>query len=79
MDAAPCDLAAQALTTAQEAGGVTDETMTWTEQFLASLQQTDDAMLLYWGSYVGDAYRGSDPGSTLPYMLVDVVKYCEGG
>ena len=25
-----------------------------------------------------DAYRGSDPASTLPHVLVDVVGYCEG-
>jgi len=78
-DATPCDLVSQAMSTVEQAGGVTNETMELTQKFLDAIQHTDDAILLHWGSYVGDAFRGSDPGSTLPYMLADVVKYCAGG
>lgn len=73
-----CAWAQDAMDSAHD--GVTDETMRLVAEFVASLQRLgpDDVTLLYVGSYVGDAYRGSDPALTLPYVLADVVTFCQG-
>jgi hypothetical protein len=82
---APASAAEESCAWAQDAmdsahDGVTDETIRLVAEFLASLQLLgpDNVTLMYLGSYVGDAYRGNDPALVLPYVLADVVTFCEG-
>ena len=72
-----CSLAREAATSATE--GVTNQTMSLTAELLdvAANLPAEDVMLLYWVSYVGDAYRGSDPAMALPSVLTDLATECE--
>jgi hypothetical protein len=72
-----CTSAQSALTHFQTEG-VSQQVQEDVTTLLDAAQQLpgEDAVLLYWVSYVGDAWRGSAPEMTLGYMLEDLVAAC---
>jgi hypothetical protein len=72
-----CTSAQSALTHFQTEG-VSQRVQEDVTTLLDAAQQlpAEDVDLLYWVSYVGDAWRGSAPELTLGYMLEDLLYAC---